>query len=45
MKVTKGHVLCDSIYMKYLEQANLQGQKVDSWCLKLGVGEESSVEE
>lgn len=26
----KGHILCDSIYMKYPDKANLWRQKVDS---------------
>ena len=30
-KDTKGHILYDSIYMKYPDQANVQKQKVDSW--------------
>ena len=27
----KDHILYDSIYIKYLEEVNLQRQKVDSW--------------
>lgn len=36
-------ILCDYIYMKYLEQANLQRQKGDWWLPGLGGGEKLGV--
>lgn len=30
-QVTKGHTLYDSIYMKYLEQANPGGREAEQW--------------
>lgn len=31
MPVTKGHIWCDFIHMNYLEQSNLERQKVEWW--------------
>jgi hypothetical protein len=33
---TKGHILYDSTYIKYPEQANPQRQKTDKWLAEAG---------
>ena len=35
--VTKNHILCDSIFMKNLEEANPYRQKVNEWLPRAGV--------
>ena len=35
-EATKGYILYDSIYMKYLQIANLQRQKTDLWFPEAG---------
>lgn len=37
---TKGYISYDSTYMKCLEQANLQKQKVNQWLPRAGTREE-----
>lgn len=37
--IHKGHMLHDSVQMKYLAQRNLQSQEVDEWLSRAGGGE------